>query len=354
MIVTSKERVKLTFEFKKPDRVPVWCGASPEFISKVAKHLGTEDLEKVYDRLGDDFKRVFAIYAGPSEHAAYFNLPKCATYRSPFGVLRHGYGYGQPLEHPLADAGMKEINEFCWPDPNWMSASNIKKDAEKYEGKYAILGGDWSPFWHDAIDLMGIENLLVNMYENPETVHILLDHIVDYYYEVNRIIFEEAADVIDIFFLGNDLGSQNGPLIGGGLFVQFLLPHFKRLASLAHSYGLKVMLHCCGGFEPLIQLLIDAGIDALQALQPSAAGMNPADLKNKYHGRLVMNGCIDSHHTLIEGNPEFVRNKTKEVLDIMMPGGGFILSPSHDYLLEETPVENVLAMYDTALEYGIY
>lgn len=352
--MTSKERVLLAFEHKLPDRVPVWCGASPEFIKKSMDYLGVSDEESVYKRFGDDFRRVFSVYTGPKEHAPDYNLPEGVSYRSPFGIDRHGYGYGQPKNHPLAEATLEEVNAYPWPDPAWMSASNIRKDAQKWQGEYAILGGEWSPFWHDAIDLLGMENLLIKMFEEPEIVDAVLGHIVDYYASVSEHIFEEAGDAIDIYFIGNDLGSQTGPIVGEKLFRRFLIPHLKRLASLGHKYGHKVMLHCCGGFAPLIPCLAEAGIDALQSLQPDAHGMEPAELKQNYGDMMVFNGCVDSHHILIEGNPEFVKVKTLEILNVMMPGGGFILSPSHDYLLEETPVENVLSMYDTVMKYGSY
>ena len=123
---------------------------------------------------------------------------------------------------------------------------------------------------------------------------------------------------------------------------------------MGHNYGLKVVMHCCGGIAPLIPAMIEVGLDGLQALQPSIRGMEPETLKAAFGDRIVLNGCIDSHHVLINGTPDLVRAKTRETLDIMKPGGGYIVSASHDYILEETPVENVLTMFDTAREYGRY
>jgi len=127
-----------------------------------------------------------------------------------------------------------------------------------------------------------------------------------------------------------------------------------RLAGLGHDFGLKVMMHCCGGFFPLIPAMIEAGIDALQALQPDARDMAPARLKAAFGGRIVFNGSIDTHNWLIEGTPELARARTRETLAVMMPGGGYIASPSHDYLLPETKVENVFAFYETVREFGKY
>jgi uroporphyrinogen decarboxylase len=235
-----------------------------------------------------------------------------------------------------------------------VAVSGVAAEAEPHAGRYAVLGGDWSPFWHDAIDLLGMEGLFLRMYDAPEVVDAVMGHLVDYYAAVSERIFDVAADAIDIFFIGNDLGSQTGPLLSVELFERFVLPHLARLIDLGHAYGLKVMLHCCGGFAPLIDSMIAAGLDGLHAIQPSCAGMDLATLKAEFGGRILFNGCIDSHHVLIEGTPQTVRQRTREVLEIMKPGGGFVAGASHDWILPETPVENVLAMFDAIAELGAY
>lgn len=293
-------------------------------------------------RLGDDFRRVFAEYAGPVVPLKY----KSATYRSVFGVERDGLGYGQPLHHPLEKATLQEIKEYPWPNPDWIDVSKIKDEAKKYNGQYAILGGDWSPFWHDTIDLLGMENLFIKMYTEPELVELVLEKIVEYYYKVNQKIFETAGNDLDIFFIGNDFGGQTGPLMGPELFEQFIYPHLKRLVDLGHSFGLKVQMHCCGGIYELIPLMIKAGLDALHALQPDCNGMELSRLKSEFGDKLVLNGGIDSKNVLINGSVEYVKEQTRKVLDIMVPGGRYIAGASHDTILEETPVENVIAMFD--------
>jgi uroporphyrinogen decarboxylase len=179
-------------------------------------------------------------------------------------------------------------------------------------------------------------------------------HMVDYYAAVSQRIFDAAGDALDVFFIGNDLGSQTGPLLSPALFRRFVLPHIKRLIDLGHAYRLKVQMHCCGGFAPLIPDLIAAGLDGLHAVQPSCAGMDLATLKRDFGAKILFNGAIDSHHILIAGTPDLVRAKTRAVLDIMMPGGGYIAGASHDSILEETPLENVVAMFDTIREHGRY
>jgi uroporphyrinogen decarboxylase len=352
--MTSRERVLAAFAFEEPDRVPAWLGAAPETRQLMIDHLGLEDDEALSVYLGDDFRRVYANYAGPIEFSPEGNLAPGSTARSPFGVERYGYGWGMPRTHPLVGATLKEVHEYPWPDPAWMSVSDIRADIASWHGEYAILGGDWSPFWHDAIDLVDMENLVILMYEDPDLVDALHQHIVDYYFGVSQRIFEAAADLIDVFFIGNDFGSMIGPLMSEAMFRRFFLPHLKRLVDLGHDYGLKVMMHCCGGFAPLIPSMIEIGLDGLQALQPSARGMSPSDLKAAFGDKILMNGCIDTQFVLIEGTPDVVKTKTREVLDVMMPGGGYVASPSHDYVLPETPIENIVALYETVREHGRY
>jgi uroporphyrinogen-III decarboxylase len=349
MSLSSRERVLATFAHEAPDRVPIWCGLSAEFEAKARCELDL-DAEGLRRRLHDDFRRIRAPY-----RLAEAPLPPGATCRTVFGVERQGLGYGQPLSHPLALVKtVREVHQYPWPDPACVDVSALRQEARSWHGRYAILGGDWSPFWHDAIDLLGMETLCIHMIEAPALVDAVLQHLVDFYAESSRRIFAEAADLIDIFFFGNDLGSQTGPLIGPALCERFLLPHFKRLIDLGHAYGLKVQMHCCGGFAPLLPALVAAGLDAVHAIQPCCRGMELPALKRQFGRDLVFNGCIDSQHVLIAGTPDSVVRDTRAVLDIMMPGGGYVAGASHDTILEETPVANLLAMVDTVRHCGVY
>lgn len=247
---------------------------------------------------------------------------------------------------------MDDINDYPWPDPEWIDVSKIKEEAQKHKNQYAILGGDWSAFWHDAIDLLGMENLLIKMCTEPDLVGLLLEKITSYYLAVNRRIFEAANDEIDIFFIGNDFGGQTGPLMSPEMFEQFIFPHLKQLVEVGHNFGLKVQMHCCGGVYELIPLMIKTGLDALHALQPDCNGMDLPRLKSEFGGKLILNGGIDSKQVLIDGSVDYVKEETIKVLDIMTSSGGYIAGASHDTILEETPVENVLAMFDTITNYN--
>ena len=139
--------------------------------------------------------------------------------------------------------------------------------------------------------------------------------------------------------------------MGPEMFEQFIYPHLKRLVDLGHSHGLIVQMHCCGGIYELIPLMIKAGLDALHALQPDCNGMDLANLKRNFGDKLVLNGGLDSKSILIDGTVDYVKEQTRKVLEIMTPDGRYIAGASHDTILEETPVKNVLAMFDVITEW---
>lgn len=342
--MTSRERVLAVFDRQQPDRVPVWCGATPEFWQKAMTHLGLDD-EGLRLRLGDDFRRVHAV-VGPGQ-----GEPRRPAGFTPFGVPRQGLGYGQAIRHPLAGATLRQVHDYAWPS---LSPSiQLVGHASVQSGRYAILGGTYSLFWHDLTDLLGMENACMKMYDEPLLVDTILQHVVDYHVAVNRAIFDAAAKLIDIFFIADDFGCQHGPFLSEPMFRRFLVPHLRRLVILGHDYGLRVMLHSCGSIAPLIPAIIECGFNALHPVQP-CRGMDLRQLKAQFGDHIVFNGAIDAQHTLIEGSAETVREKTREVLGIMKPGGGYIGGASHDTIMGETPVENVLAMFDTLRAEGGY
>ena len=99
--------------------------------------------------------------------------------------------------------------------------------------------------------------------------------------------------------------------------------------------------------------VLDTGLDGLQALQPTCKGMVPEDLKAEFGGKILLMGAVDTQ-LLIEGTPEQARDETRRIIDIMKPRGGYVCSPSHDFLLPETPLENIVAHYQAIRDYGSY
>lgn len=332
---THRHRFLSAFEQKEVSSIPRWLGTSREFIEKACTILGVDE-EEFHKRIGDDLRWIETEPIGQS------NLRI-----DPFGIRRIGSGYGQPTSHPLKEkASVTALGNYPWPKAEAVDISGIRTRIESFGGEFAISGGPWSPFWHDAIDLVSLETLACLMYDDPIFVETLLARIVDYYIALSTRIFEEVGSHIDIFFIRNDFGTQTGPLISPRHFKRFITPCLKRFVQLGHRFDIKVMLHSSGGILPLIPEIIEAGVDALHALQPDCPGMQSMALKKSFGKQIVLSGAIDARHILRTGKPEEVRKEVLAKLEIMCLGGGYIAAPSVDVVTEDIPVENILAMYE--------
>lgn len=354
--MNSKERVLKAIEHREPDRVPLGFGAWREVSEALCQKLGLDATcewghfqefpEALLRRLHIDLRVVRARYLGPPprqlEDGSYIDM---------WGIHQSKENY--PIGHPLAHVSrVSDIGSYPFPDPDAFDYEHYAEVCERFEG-YAVCGGDWSPFFTMALEMMGTERFLMALRLTPDVAHALLTRIADYYYETSRRMFEAAKGKLDIFFMGDDYGTQRGPFISPNDFREFVAPHLRRLYGLAKSYGLKVMHHSCGSVRALLPDLIELGLDVLDPVQVRAAGMDILTLKREFGSRITFHGSIDTQRTLPMGSVEDVQAEVLHRLRHVAPGGGFILSGTQDYI-SDIPLENIIAVYDTAYESGWY
>jgi len=171
--------------------------------------------------------------------------------------------------------------------------------------------------------------------------------------EVTRRTIEIAKGKIDFVWIGEDLGTQNSQMISLDLFRKHIRPRHQKFIDIAKKYNLPVMIHSCGSSSWAFDDFVEMGIDVVDTLQPEAKDMQPKYLKERYGDRLAFHGCISTAGPLAYGSVQEVINNIKDILDIMMPGGGYCAAPTH-LIQDNTPVENVIAMYETIHKYGVY
>ena len=242
-----------------------------------------------------------------------------------------------------------EVEAYDWPDEKYVSFEGTLQAIKETNAKgQAVLSGSWSCFFHNVCDFFGMENYFVKMYTDPDVVEAVTEHVADFYYRINERLFSQAADQIDMFFFGNDFGSQRDMLISPELFDRFVMPYFVRFTDQAHRYGMKVLLHSCGSIERIIPRLIDAGVDALHPIQALAANMDAETLSRKYNGRIVFVGGVDTQRLLPFGTPQQVRDEVRRLRDLF--GENYVVSPSHESILPGVPPENLIAMAEAAAE----
>lgn len=343
--MTSKQRVKKTYDFGIPDRIPLdFCADIPVYEALIKK-VGVRDQLELMVFFHIDFRWARAKWIGPE---LVDEEGRTTDY---FGIPRVGEGFGYAAMHPLSHIKTrKDIDTYPWPSTDFWDYEVFLRECEQFE-EYALYGGAWGWFFTAACDLVGMDKFLVLMVDEPDLAYYLLERITDFFYETSKIMFEKAKGKVDIFFTGDDYGAQNAPLISLPLWRRLVKPQVKRLYSLAKSYGLYITQHSCGCVVDFLPDLIELGLNAIEPVQVGARGMDFKNLVNRFGEKVVLQGSMDTQKTLPFGTVEEVVSEVKSRVDLFRDRGGFVLGPSQ-HLLSQIPLENIIAMYETAWKYG--
>ncbi|MGE5313116.1 MAG: uroporphyrinogen decarboxylase family protein [Acidobacteriota bacterium] len=337
--ITSRERIRSIIARRPTDRCGFWLGnPHEETLRLYHRYFGTRTLEALHEKLGSDFRWLTPQY-----------LP--STYREPHGKgLFDLWKYKASLGDagPLADCeSIDEVRRFDWPSLEYLHLGEGIAQLQN-AGPYYRASGFWMPFFHDVMDLFGMESFLVKLYTHPEVVRAAFDHVCGFYEAANELLFREAGGEADALFFGNDFGTQRDLLLSPEQFESFVLPWITRFARQAHGHGLQVILHSCGAIARIIPQLIDAGIDCLHPLQSRAEGMDAESLAAVCTGRIALLGGIDTQRLLVEGSTQKIKEEVRRIKTMLGPH--LIVSPSHEALLPNVPPEHAAAMAEAALE----
>jgi uroporphyrinogen decarboxylase len=347
--MTPKERYLAVLEHKLPDRVPMEWRATPEVGEKLCRHLSCT-LDEAFERLHIDRSvNVGPTYVGPPIEPGY-DLYGCRLQ-----AVDYGTGvYHEVVSHPLAAHDTVDEIEasYDWPSADWYDFSGIPGQIEGKE-RYPVHGGGSEPFLTYK-SLRGMEQAYIDLYEHPEIVHYCLDQLFAFRYEYTRRIYEQLPHgAVHASYVAEDLGSQESLLISPAAIDQFILPRMKRMMDLAHQAGAYVMFHSDGAVRPILPSFIGAGVDVLDPVQWRCRGMEREGLKRDFGAQLVFHGAMDNQYTLAFGSVDEVRQEAIDNIRLLGADGGYILGPCHN-LQAVSPVENVIAMYETGYEHGWY
>lgn len=349
--MNARERVLAAINHQPVDRVPTDIWATAEVWQKLKVHFGENaDLPAILHI--DGFGGVGADYIGPPAPV----LPKGES--ADFWSMRYretDYGagvYSEQYFYPLAKVRtIADAERYAWPRADWFDYSGMKAAAKAAREKQAVAWGYMAIFFfHNK--LRGLEQSLVDPLENPELTHHILNRMSDFFYEHQRRGFEACDGLIDVTQVTDDLGTQTGPMISLAIFREFYRPHMQRFINLAREFGIKVMHHDDGSMRMFLPDLVEMGIDILNPVQWTCPGMEREGLKRDFGARLCFHGAVENQKILPFGTPEEVRAEVRKDIDILTGDRtGYILAPCHN-IQSITPVENIIAMYDEAWNYG--
>jgi uroporphyrinogen decarboxylase len=404
--MNSRERVLMALNHREPDRIPVdlsghrSSGIAAMAYIKLRRHLGLEERPiRVYDpiqqlaivdedvlqRFGVDtieLGRAFAhedkwwtewvlpdgspclmpVWAKPERVAGEWVLRTPTNQimaRMPPGVLFFEQACYPFEEHDDLDRLEAAIGEVMWataaspPGPITAGADGLRRFTEgaqrlRRESDRAIIGLFGGNLLEMGQFLYRNDNFFLLLASEPDRAHAFLDRLVTLHLANLERFLGSVGPHIDIILFGDDLGMQSGPQISPAMYREFFQPRqrllWRRVRELAPH--LRIMLHCCGGVRELLPGLIEAGLDAINPVQITCRGMDPAGLKADFGGRLTFwGGGCDTRAMIVRGTPAQVRDHVRRLMDIWRPGGGFVFQQVHN-IMADVPPENIVAMLD--------
>ena len=373
--LSHRERVLLALDHQDTDRVPMdlcasTCNMVDPLYFKVRDALNIQgDIppyrsgrtssyydERILNAFDIDFRHI--SLKSPKSHI--IQIDPDGYYRDEWGVKMRLYG-GEVIcaESPLADA--EDVDDILaydhWPDLTDRSRVEGLRERAQYlrektdfavSAKFVTSFG----FLEHGGYLRGFQNWLCDLVSDPEISEAIMDKIMEVKIALYTMMLEEIGDYVDIVELSEDFGTQTSLFISRETFRKYMFPRSKKIIACIreHAPHAKIFFHTCGAVYPLIGDMIEMGVDILNPLQPLAAGMDSAKIKDNFGDKLCFHGAIDIQKAM-PGSIEDVRREVETRIDALYHSGGYILAPAN-HLQKDTPVENVIELFRYASEYS--
>ena len=375
--MTHRERVLIALSHREPDRIPRDLGGRVSSMMQGAyeelkEHLGMgpcgydtvnadwftveEFDERLLEYFDIDFRRVFL--KGGSEYERV--EAEDGTWVDELGFTRrHSGQYGEMVDHPLRRARTTaDIEAFDLPDPRDPARVEGLKERCEFlynETDYALVAaGAVGGVLETCCWFRGFDQFPVDLMVERDMAHCLLEKYTAYSEDLMDVFLDVAGPYLQLVEMADDLGSQSDMLISPQLYREMILPYYRRLIDRVRARTeARIFHHSCGSVVKAADILVEAGVDVLNSLQPGAAGMNSTYLKDQYGEALSFHGGIDIQEVLPKGTEQDVEDEVKKRIAIWAPGGGYVFCAAHN-IQTDVPPQNVTAMYRAADRWGAY
>ncbi len=370
---THRERVVAAINHEEPDRVPLDLMGNATMLldqtyHRLREYLGLEPIppvrsgttanyydERILEHFDIDFRRVFLKKS-----------PRSKTVELEDGTFIDDWGIGYQRAglwvyttiSPLHGATtVEEVEAYDWPKAaDMFSAEGLAEEARRLyeETDYAIVARN--PLTYGFLDrccqLQKMDEFFMTLVRAPHVAEAMIAHILEIYKDVFTIFLDAVGPYVHMVETGDDLGAQNNLLISPKMYRKFIKPAERELHNLIHEKAPHAALfrHTDGAIFTVIPDLIEVGVNVLNPVQTSSRGMEAHALKEAYGDDITFHGAVEG----LEGDvsTDEVITEVKSRIDALAPGGGYILA-SCNHMIDVKP-ENIVAMFETAREYGRY
>ncbi len=376
MASTGRKRILDAIEHREPDTVPVDFGGS--MVTSIHEQ-GYENLKRYLNICMD---RKIAIARGRSlvamvdqEVQELLNVDaRMLIVNGPDGWEMEeghdsvvdewgiewekpaGFNHYEIKKSPLwGNISVDDVRNMKWPDASaakFMVGLRDRAQALRNSTDKAIIANLAMQIHTQSYFLRGFSEYLMDLVLNQKLIEAIMDRVLEIFVERTENIMSEIGEFVDIVYVADDLGAQNGPLFSPKVYRQILKPRQKRLfEAIKRNSNVKILYHTCGSVVEFIDDLAEVGVDILNPVQISAGGMDPKVLKSRFGDKVCFWGGIDTQNVLPFGKPEEVRDEVKKRIEELAPGGGYVVAAIHN-IRPEVPPENIVAMIEAVHQFG--
>jgi uroporphyrinogen decarboxylase len=376
MVSTGRQRILDAVEHREPDRVPVDFGGS--MVTSI--HEQGYDILKKYLDICTDRKTTIArgrslVAMVDPEVQERLNVDaRMLIVNGPDGwEVEEGHDsvvdeWGIEWERPagfsnyetkksplFGNISLDDVRNMRWPDPSaskFMAGLRERAQTLRNSSDKAIIANLAMQIHTQSYFLRGFSDYLMDLVLNQKLIEAIMDRVLEIFVERTENIMAEIGEFVDIVYVADDLGAQNGPLFSPEVYRKILKPRQKRLfEAIKRKSNVKILYHTCGSVVEFIDDLAEIGVDILNPVQTSAGGMDPKILNSRFGHKVCFWGGIDTQHVLPFGKPQEVRDEVKKRIEDLGSGGGYVVAAIHN-IRPEVPPENIVAMIEAVHQFG--
>ena len=343
-MVTRRERILTAIDGGRPDRPPIAFDAHGEALQGVLDHFGVGTKNELYAAAGIDGFSVWDWNAVMGEFTG-------STLSAPDGTLCDFWGNAPQKAWGLAECGsLEDLDAFGWPTIDQFDFSRVHDRAMAIRGRDMVVSAGHIGVGYQMHNMLrGNENALMDVFDEP-WMTAYSERLTRFTLDYLDALLTAGRGAIEIVRADDDVGTMNHLMVSPEMWRRFYKPCWKATFDLVHAHGARVWFHSCGYIWPLLEDLVEIGVDCWNPFPEYVKDNEHERLSDFRRGRLSLDGGV-SHLVLVKGSLGDVKNETRRVLDTFAPDGGLLIGPSQVFT-EDMPTENILAFFDEALAWA--
>ena len=342
--MNRRQRILTALDGGLPDRPPISFDARPHSLDGVLEHYGARSKNDLYLKAGIDG---FSVWDWNALMATYrYELPV-----TPDGRTLDFWGnYSQHSFGLEACDTIRALRAHRWPKADDFDYCQIQAKALEIKAQDMVVSAGHIGLGYQMHNMLRGNIKALYDVTDPSYVGAYCDKILEFTTDYLECLLSAGRGEIEVVRADDDIGTMNRLMISPEMWRRYYKPCWKAAFDLVHRHGAKIWFHSCGYIRPLLEDLVEIGVDVWNPFPDYVQGNDHAWLKEWKRGRLVLDGGVN-HYILVQGTPQDVARETRRVLDTFAPDGGLLLGPSQVFT-EDISTENAIAFFETALHYG--